>query len=185
MDMGRALSRPIRVVGVVIGLVLASTGGPPAAQQIDAAPIQSEDEALKATTAIRLLVSEMGEAESALGVAREAVENQARNILHEKLPGLKVDPKAITILYIAVNLASFQSRLGYYGNIAIELKRPSMILVGKDFPESAVTQYKVTLATVWAQNIILTGEVLAPKAVKTALDGLLDRFAADFRKANS
>ncbi|MCI0408348.1 MAG: hypothetical protein L0191_07260, partial [Acidobacteria bacterium] len=76
------------------------------------------------------------------------------------------------------------SRLGYYGNLSVELKRPSMILFGKDFPDSPIQQYKTTLATVWAQGIIFTGEVLAPTAVKKALDGVLDRFTADFRKAN-
>lgn len=59
-----------------------------------------------------------------------------------------------------------------------------MILVGKDFPDSPIREYKTTLATVWAQSIIFTGEVFAPTAVRKALEGVLERFAAEFRKAN-
>ncbi|HZY31946.1 MAG TPA: hypothetical protein VFF86_09940, partial [Candidatus Methylomirabilis sp.] len=113
-----------------------------------------------------------------------AVEAQAQKILQEKLPTLKLDPKAITLLFVHVNLAGFHSRLGYHGNLSIELKRPSMVLVGKDFPESPIQEYRVTLATVWAQSIIFTGEVFAPTAVRKAIDGVLERFIADFRKAN-
>jgi hypothetical protein len=112
------------------------------------------------------------------------VKAQVQKILKEKLAALNLDPKAITVLYVSVNLADFQSRLGYHGNLSIELKRPSMILVGKDFPDSKVQEYRVTLATVWAQIIIFTGEVFAPTAVRKALDGVLDRFVTDFRKAN-
>ena len=88
------------------------------------------------------------------------------------------------MLYINVNLADFQSRLGYHGNLGVELRRPSMIMVGKDFPDSQIQEYKVTLATVWAESVIFTGEVFAPTAVRKALDGVLERFVEDFRKAN-
>ena len=172
------------VVGGLTCLLLA-LGGPVApAAEIDATPIKSEEEVLKGIKALRILVAEMSAGEATLGVTREAVEAQAKKILEEKLPALKLDPKAITILYLTVNLAGFQSRLGYYGNLSVEFKRPSMILVGKDFPDSPIQQYKATLGTVWAQSIIFTGEVLAPTAVRKALDGVLDRFLADFRKAN-
>lgn len=172
------------VIGGFICLLLALAGTPTSTAQIEATPIKSEEEALKGVKALRILVPEMSAAETTHGVTRQIVEAQAQKILQEKLPTLKLDPKAITVLYVNVNLADFQSRLGYYGNLSAEVKRPSMILVGKDFPDSKVQEYRATLATVWAESVIFTGEVFAPTAVRKALDGVLDRFIADFRKAN-
>ncbi len=182
----REKPRPRKVVvGGFICLLLALarlTGF--AAEIEEATPIKSEEEALKGVKALRILVAQMGAGETTHGVNREAVEVQVQKSLKEKLAALNLDPKAITVLYVNVNLADFQSRLGYHGNLSIELKRPSMILVGKDFPDSKVQEYRVTLATVWAESVIFTGEVFAPTAVRKALDGVLDRFIADFRKAN-
>lgn len=175
---------PLSLVSCVVCLLLLLAGAAVSAEQIDATPIKSEEEVLKGIKALRILVAEMSAGESTLGVTRESMEAQAQKTLQEKLPALKLDPKAITVLYFTVNLAGFQSRLGYYGNLSVEIKRPTMILLGKDFPESAIQQYKATLATVWAQNVIFTGEVFAPTAVRKALEGVLDRFIADFRKAN-
>lgn len=171
-------------VGGLVCLLLVVAGPAASAGQIEAMPIKSEEEVLQGIKALRILVAEVSAAEGTHGVTRESMEAQVRKTLQEKLPALKLDPKAITLLYFTANLAAFQSRLGYYGNLSVELKRPSMILVGKDFPDSPPQQYKTTLATVWAQGIIFTGEVLAPTAVRKALDGVLDRFTADFRKAN-
>ncbi|MGH7411344.1 MAG: hypothetical protein ACREJ6_09865 [Candidatus Methylomirabilis sp.] len=171
-------------VGRLVCLLLVVAGPPASAAQIKAVPIKSEVEVLQGIKALRILMAEISATEGTHGVTREAMEAQVRKTLQEKLPALKLDPKAIAVLYFTVNLADFHSRLGYYGNLSVELKRPSMILVGKDFPDSPIQQYKTTLATVWAQGIILTGEVLAPTAVRKALDGLLDRFIADFREAN-
>lgn len=172
------------VIGGFICLLLALAGTPASAAQIEATPIKTEEEALKGVKALRILVPELSAVETTHGVTRQIVEAQAQKVLQEKLPTLKLDPKAITVLYVNVNLADFQSRLGYHGNLSAEVKRPSMILVGKDFPDSKVQEYRATLATVWAESVIFTGEVFAPTAVRKALDGVLDRFIADFRKAN-
>jgi hypothetical protein len=154
------------------------------AAEIEAKPIKSEEEVLKGVKALRVLAAEMKPGEPSHGITKEAMESQAQKILTEKLPKLKLDPKAITLLYLHVNAAGFQSRLGYHGNLSVELKRPSMILVGKDFPDSPTQEYRVTLPTVWAQSIIFTGEVFAPTAVRKALDEVLERFITEFRKAN-
>ena len=181
----REAARPRTLVVAGLTCLLVAVGRPVApAAEIEATPIKSEEEVLKGIKVLRILVAEMSAGEGTVGVTREAVEAQAKKILGEKLPALKLDPKAITILYFTVNLAGFQSRLGYYGNLAVECKRPTMILVGKDFPDSQIQQYKATLATVWAQSIIFTGEVLAPTAVRKVLDGVLDQFISDYRKAN-
>jgi len=171
-------------VGALVCLLLVVAGPTMSAAQIDAVPIKSEEEVLQGIKALRILVAEISAGQGAHGVTKEAMEAQVRKALQEKLPALNLDPKAITVLYVTANLAAFQSRLGYYGNLNVELKRPSMILAGKDFPDSPIKQYKTTLATVWAQGIIFTGEVLAPSAVRKALDGVLDLFTDDFRKAN-
>ncbi|HLC21644.1 MAG TPA: hypothetical protein VJM10_06005 [Candidatus Methylomirabilis sp.] len=165
-------------------VLLALSGTTDSMAQIEATPIKSGEEALKGVKALRILVPQLTAVETTPGVTKEAVETQARKILQEKLPALKVDQKAITVLYINVNLADFQSRLGYHGNLGVELRRPGMIMVGKDFPDSQVQEYKITLATVWAESVIFTGEVFAPTAVRKALDGVLERFVEDFRKAN-
>ncbi len=181
----RDISR-LRNVGFsgLLYVLLALSGTTDSMAQIEATPIKSGEEALKGVKALRILVPQLTAVETTHGVTREAVETQARKILQEKLPALKVDQKAITVVYINVNLADFQSRLGYHGNLGVELRRPSMIMVGKDFPDSQVQEYKVTLATVWAESVIFTGEVFAPTAVRKALDGVLERFVEDFRKAN-
>ncbi len=173
-----------RAFGGLLCLLLILAGTVQSAAQIEAIPIKAEEETLKGVKALRILVPKMGAAETTHGLTREAVDTQAQKILQEKLQALKVDPKAIAVLYVNVSLADFQSRLGYYGNLTVELRRPSMILVGKDFPDSPIQEYRVTLATVWAESVIFTGEVFAPTAVRKALDGVLDRFIADFRKAN-
>ena len=171
-------------VGCLVYLLAALAGTSAAGAEIEAKPIKSEEEVLKGVRALRILAVEMKPGEPTHGISKEAVEAQAQKILQEKLPTLKLDPKAITLLFIHVNVAGFQSRLGYYGNLSVELKRPSMILVGKDFPDSPILENRVTLATVWAQSIIFTGEVFAPTAVKKAVEEVLQRFIADFRKAN-
>ncbi len=155
-----------------------------AGAQPGATPVKSEEEVLNGVKALRILVADIDPGESPHGVSKGAVEAQVKKIIQEKLPALKLDPKAITLLYVTVNMAGFQNRLGYYGNLNVELRRPSLILVGKDFPESKIQQSRSTLATVWAQGVIFTGEVLAPNAVKKAVEGVVDRFIADFRKAN-
>lgn len=165
-------------------LLLVLPGTTISAAEIEAKPIKSEEEVLKGVRALRILAAEMKAGEPTHGITKVAVETQAQKILQQKLPTLKVDPKAITVLFLHVNLAGFQSRLGYHGNLSVELKRPSMILAGKDYPESPIQEYRVTLATVWAQSIIFTGEVFAPTAVRKALEEVLDRFIAEFRKAN-
>ena len=165
-------------------LLLVLPGTIASAAEIEAKPVKSEEEVLKGVRALRVLAAEMKPGEPTHGITKDAVEAQAQKVLQEKLPTLKVDPKAITLLFIHVNVAGFQTRLGYHGNLNVELKRPSMILVGKDFPESPIQEYRVTLATVWAQSIIFTGEVFAPTAVRKALDEVLERFIAEFRKAN-
>ncbi len=173
--------------GALSGLLfflLALMAFPASSAEIQATPIKSEEEVLKRVKALRILVAEMGPEEARHGVTREAVETQVQKVLQEKLPALKLDPKAITVLYVTVNLAGFERHLGYHGNLRVELKRPSMILMGKDFPDSPIQEYRVTLATVWAESVIFTGEVLASTAVRKAIDGVLDRFIADFRKAN-
>lgn len=175
--------RAVALIGLVC-LLLAPMGTSRSEAQIETTPVSSEEEALKGVKALRILVPDMGATEIAQGVTKEAMEGHAQNILKEKLPALKQDPKAITVLYVSVNLADFKSRLGYYGSLVVELRRPTMILVGKDFPDSPILEYKATLATVWAQSIIFTGEVFAPTAVKKALDGVLGRLIADLRKAN-
>ena len=172
------------LLGTLLCLLLVLVGTNASAAEQAATAIKSAEEALRGVKALRILVAQMGEVEGTHGVTREALEGQAQKFLQEKHSAVKVDPKAITLLYISVNLAAFQSRLGYYGNLGAELRRPSMILVGKDFPESQVQESMVTLATVWAESVIFTGEVLAPTAVKKALDGVLERFIEDFRKAN-
>ena len=171
-------------LGAILCLLMVLVGTTDSVAQIEATPIKSEEEALKGVKALRILVPKLGTVETTLGVTSETVEGQARKIVQEKLPALKLDPKAITVFYVNVNLADFKSRLGYYGNLSVELRRPSMILVGKDFPDSPIQEYRVTLATVWAESVIFTGEVFAPTAVRRALEGVLDRFIADFRKAN-
>lgn len=181
----RNTPRPREVsLGALLCLLLVLVGNNASAAEPEPTAIKSAEEALKGVKALRILVAQMGAVESTRGVTREALEGQAQKFLQEKLSAVKVDPKAITVLYVSVNLADFQSRLGYYGNLGLELRRPSMILVGKDFPESQVQESMVTLATVWAENVIFTGEVLAPTAVRKALDGVLDRFITDYRKAN-
>jgi len=172
------------LIGGLLCLLLLLAATVVSAAEIEAKPIKSEEEVLKGVTALRILAAEMKTGEPSHGITKEAVEAQAQKILQEKLPALKVDPKAITLLFLYANLAGFQSRLGYYGNLSVELKRPSMILVGKDFPESPIQEYRVTLATVWAQSIIFTGEVFAPTAVRKAIDEVLERFIAEFRNAN-
>lgn len=178
-----SLSRKIPIGGLLC-LLLVLPGTTTSAAKIEAKPIKSEEEVLKGVRALRILAAEMKPGEPTHGISKDAVEAQAQKILQQKLPTLKVDPKAITVLYLQVNLAGFQSRLGYHGNLSVELKRPSMILAGKDFPESPIQEYRVTLATVWAQSIIFTGEVFAPTAVRKAVDEVLERFIAEFRKAN-
>lgn len=168
----------------LIGLLLLLGGTTASAAEIETKPIKSEEEVLKGVKAVRILVAEMKPGEPTHGVTREVVGAEAQKLLQEKLPTLKLDPKAITLLYLHVNLAGYQNRLGYYGNLSVELKRPSMILVGKDFPDSPIQETRVTLATVWGQSIIFTGEVFAPTAVRKAVDEVLERFIADFRKAN-
>ena len=165
-------------------LLFALSGTTASAAEIEARPVKSEEEVLKGVKALRVLAAEMKPGEPSHGITKEAVEAQVEKILREKLPSLKLDPKAITLLYLHVNVAGFQSRLGYHGNLSVELKRPSMILVGKDFPDSPIKEYRVTLPTVWAQSIIFTGEVFAPTAVRKALDEVLERFITEFRKAN-
>ena len=172
------------VISGLIGLLLLLAATVVSAAEIEARPIKSEEEVLKGVRALRILAADMKTGEPTHGITKEAVEAQARKILQEKLPTLKLDPKAITLLFIHVNVAGFQTRLGYHGNLNVELKRPSMILVGKDFPETPIQEYRVTLATVWAQSIIFTGEVFAPTAVRKAVDEVLERFVAEFRKAN-
>ncbi|MGH7430079.1 MAG: hypothetical protein ACREJ4_17230 [Candidatus Methylomirabilaceae bacterium] len=152
--------------------------------QLDPTPVKSEEEVLKGIKALRVLMADVNPKEPTHGVSKEAVEAQIKKFLQEKLPAVKLDPKAITLLYVTVNIAGFQNRLGYYGNLNVEVKRPSLILVGKDLPESKIQESKSALATVWAQGVIFTGEVLAPNAVKKAVDGVMDQFIADFRKAN-
>jgi hypothetical protein len=176
-----------RCRGLLIGLLclpFAIPGTTACATEIEAKPIKSEEEVLKGVKALRILAAEMKPGEPNHGIAKEALEAQSQKVLREKLPSLKLDPKAITLLYVHVNVAGFQSRLGYHGNLSVELKRPSMILVGKDFPDSPTQEYRVTLPTVWAQSIIFTGEIFAPTAVRQALDDVVDRFITDFRKAN-
>ncbi|MBI3780131.1 MAG: hypothetical protein HY278_03605 [candidate division NC10 bacterium] len=173
-----------RAFGSLLCLLFILAGTVQSAAQIEATPIKAEEEALKGVKALRILVPKMGAGETTHGLTREAVDAHAQKTFQEKLHALKVDPKAIAVLYVNVSLADFQSRLGYYGNLTVELRRPSMILVGKDFPDSPIQEYRVTLATVWAESVIFTGEVFAPTAVRKALDGVLDRFIADFRKAN-
>ena len=172
------------VTSGLTGLLLLLAGTVVSAAEIEARPIKSEEEVLKGVRALRILAAEMKAGEPTHGITKEAVEAQAQKILQEKLPTLKLDQKAITLLFLHVNLAGYQSRLGYHGNLNVELKRPSMILVGKDFPESPIQEYRVTLATVWAQSIIFTGEVFAPTAVRKAVDEVLERFIAEFRKGN-
>lgn len=171
-------------LGTVLFLLMVPVGTIDSVAQIEATPIMSEEEALKGIKALRILVPKLGTVETTHGVTIETVEGQAQKIVQEKLAAVKLDPKAITVLYVNVNLSDFQSRLGYYGNLSVELRRPSMILVGKDFPGSTIQEYRVTLGTVWAESVIFTGEVFAPTAVRKALDGVLERFIADFRKAN-
>jgi hypothetical protein len=171
-------------LGTLLCFLMVLVGTTNSVAQIEATPIKAEEEALKGVKALRILVPKLGAGETTHGLTREAVDAQAQKILQEKLQALKVDPKAIAVLYVNVSLADFQSRLGYYGNLTVEVRRPSMILVGKDFPDSPIQEYRVTLATVWAESVIFTGEVFAPTAVRKALDGVLDRFIADFRKAN-
>jgi hypothetical protein len=175
--------REVLLTGLLC-LLLVLPGTIASAAEIEARPIKSEEEVLKGVRALRILAAEMKPGEPTHGITKEAVEAQAQKLLQEKLPTLKVDPKAITLLFLHVNLAGYQSRLGYYGNLNVELKRPSMILVGKDLPESPIQEYRVTLATVWAQSIIFTGEVFAPTAVRKAVDEVLERFITEFRKAN-
>jgi hypothetical protein len=176
-------SRKIAIGGLLCLLLLLAATVVSAAE-IEAKPLKSEEEVLKGVRALRILAAEVKAGDTTHGVTKESVEAQAQKILQEKLPTLKLDPKAITLLFLHVNLAGFQSRLGYYGNLSVELKRPSMMLVGKDFPESPIQEYRVTLATVWAQSIIFTGDVFAPTAVRKTLDEVLERFIAEFRKAN-
>ena len=171
-------------LGTLLCLLMVYAGTTDSVAQIEATPIKSGEEALKGIKALRILVPKLGTVETTHGVTIETVEGQARKIVQEKLAAVKLDPKAITVLYVNVNLADFQGRLGYYGNLSVELRRPSMILVGKDFPDSPIQEYRVTLATVWGESVIFTGEVFAPTAVRKALEGVLDRFIADFRKAN-
>src|SRR3989337_1182447 len=176
-------SRKIAIGGLLCLLLLLAATVVSAAE-IEAKPINSEEEVLKGVRALRILAAEMKAGDPTQGVTKEAVEAQAQKILQEKLPTLKLDPKAITLLFLHVNLAGFQSRLGYYGNLSVELNRTSMILVGQDFPESPIQEYRVALATAWAQSIIFTGEAFSPTAVRKALDEVLERFIAKFRKAN-
>ena len=171
-------------LGTLLCFLMVLVGTTHSVAQIEATPIKSEEEALKGVKAFRILVPKLGTVETTHGITIENVEGQARKIVQEKLPALKLDPKAITVLYVNVSLADFQSRLGYYGNLSVELRRPSLILVGKDFPDSAIQEYRVTLATIWAERVIFTGEVFAPTAMRKALEGVLDRFITDFRKAN-
>jgi hypothetical protein len=176
---------PRRLAASTLACLLFASGATGVATpQFDATPVQSEEDVLKGIRSLRILVAELSGAAKALGVSKESVEAQVTKIVQQRLPGVKLDPHAIALLYVTLNIADFQSRLGYYGNLSIELRRPGVILVGKDLPESPVQQYRLTLATVWAHSIIFTGEVFAPTAVSKALDGVMERFTADFHKAN-
>src|SRR3990172_13411652 len=116
-------SRKVAISGLLC-LLLVLSGTTTSTAEIEARPIKSEEEALKGVRALRIVAAEMKTGEPTHGITKETVEAQAQKILQEKLPALTVDPKAITLLFLYANLAGFQSRLGYYGNLSVELKRP-------------------------------------------------------------
>jgi hypothetical protein len=173
-----------RTLGALTCALAILAGATRSGAQLDPTPVKSEEEVLKGIKALRVLVADMNPKEPTLGVSKEALEAQIKKLLQEQLPALGLDPKAITLLYVTLNISGFHNRLGYYGNLSVELKRPSLILIGKDLPESKIQHSKSALATVWAQGVIFTGEVLAPNAVRKAVDGVMDQFIAEFRKAN-
>jgi hypothetical protein len=147
-------------------------------------PVRAGPEAkLEGLRAISILVETPNkEAEDAL-ITKQALEDQVLITFRSKAPKLRIDNKAASYLYINLNFMQNGSR--YVGVLSLELDRPVEILIGEDVPGQTPTKRFWAIATVWDHSTLFTGgNSGAMDHVRAILDRLLERFLADYYRAN-
>jgi hypothetical protein len=138
---------------------------------------------LKGLQAVKIVVEDLDEETRAEGIAARAVEDQVLVILRSKAPQLRYDPSVIPYLYVNINLLS--SSVGYAGSVRLELNRPVEILVGVHRVWQEPRERIPTIVPVWRASYVIQGpRGNAPGHLRKTLDLLMERFLADYFKAN-
>ena len=138
---------------------------------------------LKGLQAVNIVVENLDEAARAEQITARAVEDQVLVILRSKAPKLRYDPSVIPFLYVNINLLS--SSVGYAGSVRLELNRPVEILVGVHRVWQKPRERIPTIVPVWRASYVIQGpRGNAPGHLRKTLDLLMERFLADYFKAN-
>ncbi len=123
----------------------------------------------------------LGAEEKSLGLNREAITSYTYVWLKGKLPRLQVEhytdtpiEACKTVLYVRVSMDRLDRGRGYYGEVEIQLVRPTLW-------ESGISG----LGVAYVHSYILTGSGNAGQHVNRILDSLLTDFAAEYYKAGN
>lgn len=158
-------------------LIIALTVYPPQTTEAQSASY------LEGLQAVKILVEDLGEAAAKEQINRRMLEDQVLVILKSKAPQLSYDPSVIPYLYVNVSLLS--SSVGYAANVSLELVRPVEILVGVHRHGETPRRRLPAVVSVWDSAFAMRGPPQgAAEHVRRVLDRLMEKFLADYFRAN-
>lgn len=134
---------------------------------------------LKNLDQLSVVVEDLGEVGSQMGLSHESLESVALVALKHNLPNLKIDQTAASYLYIKV-LAVKTASDEVAAYVSVEMKRDVKIV--RDFTDTVVDE---EFAPVWYRGKLLAGPRYdMASRIRQSVTDYLTEFAADYNRQN-